>query len=454
MGRGAQQEHRAGTPARGADLNGASVADENKQWVLIDNVEYDVTNFMRRHPGGSVIKYGLANTGADATEMYKAFHLRSRKANLILKTLPKREPQCKIQPGQSVSEDSKEGEINRAFVKFEEGLKAEGFFETSMTHVALRVAELAALFCLGLLAFSKGYTVTGVLLHGLFGGRCGWVQHEAGHGSFVNSVWLGHRIQHIFIGFGLGTSGHLWRVMHNKHHSATQKVGHDLDIDTAPVVSFFKTAVEKSKFRTPMVPLWARAQAFTFLPLTSGVFVMGFWLGFLHPRHVVRNGLWEEALWMLSSHIVRTWLVQLCTGWSLTSSYLIGYWAAMWVSGMYLFGHFSLSHTHKDVVERDVHKSWLRYALEHTVDIDPGFWPVDWIMGYLNCQVIHHLWPQMPQFHQPEVSRRLTAFCEEHGLEYDKISYWSAWKKTLGNLHEVGQHYAEIGGIDKSLKTD
>ena len=49
-----------------------------QRWVRVDDVEYDVTNF--KHPGGSVIFYMLSNTGADATEAFKEFHMRSPKA--------------------------------------------------------------------------------------------------------------------------------------------------------------------------------------------------------------------------------------------------------------------------------------------------------------------------------------------------------------------------------------
>ena len=31
-------------------------------------------------------------------------------------------------------------------------------------------------------------------------------------------------------------------------------------------------------------------------------------------------------------------------------------------------------------------------------------------MGYLNCQVIHHLFPSMPQYHGPKVSEELKIF--------------------------------------------
>jgi hypothetical protein len=47
----------------------------------------------------------------------------------------------------------------------------------------------------------------------------------------------------------------------------------------------------------------------------------------------------------------------------------------------------------------------------------------------------------MPQFRQPEVSRRFVAFAEQWNLNYKVLTYYGAWKATFGNLDRVGQHY-------------
>ena len=52
-------------------------------------------------------------------------------------------------------------------------------------------------------------------------------------------------------------------------------------------------------------------------------------------------------------------------------------------------------------------------------------------MGYLNCQVIHHLFPTMPQFRQPYVYTKLKRFCKKNNLEYHVIGYFEALNKIL-----------------------
>ena len=152
---------------------------------------------------------------------------------------------------------------------------------------------------------------------------------------------------------------------------------------------------------------------------------------------------------MLVSHVVRTAVIKLATGYS----WPVAYWwftFGNWIAYMYLFAHFSTSHTHLPVVPSDKHLSWVNYAVDHTVDIDPSRGYVNWLMGYLNCQVIHHLFPDMPQFRQPEVSRRFVPFAKKWGLNYKVLSYYGAWKATFSNLDKVGQHYYVNGKAEKA----
>jgi len=153
--------------------------------------------------------------------------------------------------------------------------------------------------------------------------------------------------------------------------------------------------------------------------------------------HGVRAGL-VKAMWPRIS-----WLV----------AYFYGPLLSSWFAGMYLFGHFSTSHTFLPVVGENENKNWVRYALEHTVDISPNNFLVSWVMGYLNCQVVHHLYPNMPQYRGPEVARRLKAFCIKWELNYEVIGYFEAWSRMFSNLGEVGKQYWVTNGKDLKSPT-
>jgi len=176
---------------------------------------------------------------------------------------------------------------------------------------------------------------------------------------------------------------------------------------------------------------------------------MLFWLYYLHPRKIIRDKAVLNGFMMLLGHSVRTGIVKaMCPGMTWLAVYFYGLLMSSWFAGVYLFGHFSTSHTFLPVVGEKENKSWVRYAVEHTVDITPGNFFVSWIMGYLNCQVIHHLYPNMPQWRGPEVSRRLQAFCKKWNLKYEVIGYFEAWSRMFSNLEEVGIQYWVNDGND------
>lgn len=410
-------------------------------WIRIGDYDYDVTNFIQKHPGGSVIKY-LINQ--DATENFNEMHFRSKIAKKYLNTLPKRPTE--------IGETEVSDEIKK-FRKLRQKLIDEGYFDPSYVHILYRVLELVSFFILGSYLTYKGYLILSVLTFGLFGARCGWLQHEGNHLSLTGIPQIDRIFGKFFIGFGLCTSADMWSSMHNKHHSTPQKINHDMDLDTMPLVGFFNTAVEKSytmKGRK-YSKLWMRFQAYTFVPITSGIFVMLFWMYFLHPRKIIRGKNYFEAFSVLLAHTIRPLIFHLLGGYSLSHSYLL-FLCCQMISGMYLFGHFSLSHTFTPVIEENDSKNWVRYSFDHTVDISTDSWLVSWIMGYLNYQVVHHLFPQMPQFRHPEVSKMLAEYAKENGIKYQVVSYYDAWYLMFKNLDDVGKHYYNLD--DKKSKTN
>ena len=390
--------------------------------IYINEKWYDVSTFVNKHPGGSVISY---YENQDATQVFQEFHRRSNIAGKLLTSLPTITDNFKF-PSSVIVDD---------FQRWANLLESNGYFKPSIQHVCYRVFELIVIFSLASLVLYIGWTLSSMILYGIFSGRCGWVQHEAGHRSFTGIIKYDNIIQKITIGFGLLTSANMWNSMHNKHHATTQKVGYDIDLDTMPLVAFNKVFLKSNK-----VYKLLRYQAYTFLPITSGFFVMLFWIFYLHPRKIIRDRDYTQAIMTLSGHIIRSFIIKSITGWSLLSSYFM-LMGTMYIAGIYLFGHFSLSHTFTPVVEKNENPNWIQYSLEHTVDINTKNPLVSWIMGYLNCQCVHHLFPQMPQFRQPEVSKQLAIFAKKWNIKYSQLGYFECWKRMLSNLDQVGKNY-------------
>ena len=414
------------------------------KFVRVGDYEYDITNF--KHPGGNVIFY--MTQGQDATNVFEEFHYRSTRAKSVLQSLPKTKRETP--PAVDTSHDDRDSvlaahattmpnEHNQAiladFKLFRRSLEMRGFFKPSRCHIAYRIFELMLIFGIAVNMIAIN-TFASVVLFGLFGGRCGWIQHEGGHHSLTGHIKTDKWIQNLFIGVGLLTDGSQWNSMHNKHHATPQKVDHDLDLSTAPLVAFYTEAarVYQSSW---IARSWLRFQCLTFLPVTSGAMVMLFWIVYLHPRRIIHDRNWRQACVVMFGHASRIGLFMHLGGASLVGAFWL-HFLSFYLSGIYLFGHFSLSHTFTPVVQSDENPSWVHYAIEHTVDISPQNRAVSWIMGYLNCQVIHHLFPSMPQYRGPEVSTELQAFCDKWAMQYTVIGYFEARYLMFKNLHDVG----------------
>ena len=315
---------------RGGDGMGAARQrqqqhDGQSMELLLRGNLYEVGSMLTKHPGGSVIKL-YAGQGIDATAAFNSFHLRSATAEKWLASLPCRPAPAVVRaerlPGQSA--------LMADFTKLEQDLRAEGLFEPSPVHIALRLLELAGLHALGLglllLAASGWWKALGILLLGIGSGRCGWLMHEGGHYSLTGKIGLDKTLQVWLYGVGCGMSAGWWRSQHNRfvpfppfppsprcpglgedsmprcvgsasvsvwsprgkthagvppllpppprvrHHAMPQKEGSDPDLNTLPLVAFTARIVKSAGVPTR---LWLRAQAVLFPVITCLLVALG-----------------------------------------------------------------------------------------------------------------------------------------------------------------------------------
>jgi fatty acid desaturase len=399
--------------------------------IHIDGTWYDLESF--KHPGGNIINY---YKNQDASEAFHAFHYRSKKAKHVLKSLPTTEitskPTYYVYKGDTEAQNE---EMIKDFNIWRTSLIERGFFEPSYFHVVFRLMELMFLFSIATFFLFNDHITLSLITYGVFSARCGWVQHECGHNSFTCNPKYDKFIQSILMGFGLSTSASLWNSMHNKHHAATQKETFDIDLDTLPFVAFYTNITEHRK---NINLWWIKHQAYSFLVITSGIFVMMSWVFVLHPYYVLKKRKLIDCTAMIVSHCFQTYLFKSALECSILYAYF-NFLITKWIASVYLFGHFSISHTFTDTVRKDAFPNWIDYALYHTVDVSTQNPVVSWVMGYLNCQCVHHLFPQMPQFRQPMVSKELELYATKWNKTYKHIGYFEAWYKTFDNLHKVGK---------------
>ncbi len=389
--------------------------------IFIDGTIYDITDFAKIHPGGSVIHY-YANS--DATAAFNEFHFRSTYAKVILKSLPKLKNIPIHYPENK--------ELLNDFYLLKQKLTALGFFKPSLLHITMRIAEIIFIFfTASFLFYLKKNTFLACFLFGIAEGRSGWLMHEAGHYSLTGNIKIDRRIQTLFYCLGCGMSASYWRNQHNKHHATPQKLNHDVDLDTLPLVAFHKNIA--LTIQNPILKIWISYQAFLFFPVITTIVVF-FWQFYLHPRFSIRTKNYKEVA-LLTARIFAWTLFSNLLQWNIRKSILI-YLLKTIVAANYIFVNFAVSHTHRDIVPENKYQDWISYSASHTTNCHPSFL-CNWWMSYLNFQIEHHLFPSLPQFRAPAVAPHVKALFQKHGITYDSRPYITSLADTFYNLYQV-----------------
>jgi fatty acid desaturase len=63
---------------------------------------------------------------------------------------------------------------------------------------------------------------------------------------------------------------------------------------------------------------------------------------------------------------------------------------------------------------------------------------VDFVLGGLNYQIEHHLFPNMPRPNLRRAQPLVRAFCDEHGITYSEASLFGSYAEAVRHLHTVG----------------
>jgi len=392
-----------------------SVKEEKETRMVIDGYSYDVTAFKKKHPGGSVISF---YDNMDATDVFTAFHFRSERAKKWLETLPRR-PVTKDDPSDATP-------LVKDFRTLQQELVDEGMYEPLWGMQMLRLFEVLFLQVLSLVLVINYSWVVGGLMYGLVVARNGLLMHDMGHRAFMCNMWRDKVVHTFFFALGITGSASFWNNQHNKHHAATQELGHDTDLATLPVVAFHSEVAKDGSAN------YLQHQWMVFLPAQLLLF---FYWKFTHFRHAVRTGNWAEA-----GSIVMHQLVTLFVCWRFGAGFwgwavyqAIGY---AW-GGFYLATVFSMNHTHRPVAQKHAQRDWVDRAVQYTTNVD-GTPLTCWLTGYLCFQVEHHLFPNIPHPRLPQVAPKVRALLKKHGVHYDCRSMHEAFTEVMVNLYRVG----------------
>jgi fatty acid desaturase len=277
----------------------------------------------------------------------------------------------------------------------------------------------------GLFLVGNSWSVLGIAAFlGLMFTQLGFVGHDVGHQQVFRSRranWLmGLGVGNALIGLSFGW----WVPKHSAHHANPNHVGLDPDLDAALVPGSGPGA------QRGVAGFFARSQAWLFFPL---MLLRSTGLHFYGIQRLVRNrdraAAVEAAL--IGLHVCLYLFLVL---WVLSPIKALAFVAVQQaVFSVYLGCSFAPNHKAMPIVEGDVEMSFACRQVTTSRNIAGGAL-TNFLLGGLNYQIEHHLFPSMPRPNLARAQRIVRAFCIEGGLGYCEDTLHATFRDVLRQL--------------------
>jgi len=249
------------------------------------------------------------------------------------------------------------------------------------------------------------------------------VMHDGGHGSFSNSKFW-NKIAAFSVN-ALGASGIMWNNKHNIiHHTYTNIDGIDDDIEIKPLLRNCSKQKKYFIHRFQHIYVWF---LYTLL-LVVWVFLTDYTKYFKKKVGTVpikKMSAFEHfAFWIAKAGYAFA-MIAVPIYFVGFLPWLVGFLIIAMSAGFILSIVFQLAHTVEEttfpVPDADINKienEWAIHQIETTANFATKNKLISWLVGGLNFQIEHHLFPKISHIHYPAISKIIKQTCEEYGVKY------------------------------------
>lgn len=251
------------------------------------------------------------------------------------------------------------------------------------------------------------------------------VMHDANHGSYSTKSWVNK-----FMGgtiYVLAGNVHNWQVQHNVlHHTYTNIIGHDEDLEAGRIMRFSKEA-EWHKFH--------RFQQY-YAVFLYGLLTFNWAIttDFKQMKNYLKRKLSygepksPKILWttLIITKVIYMgiWIVLPMvigiTWWKV----LVGFFVMHYTAGLILSIVFQLAHVVDEAANPqpnetgEMENTWAIHQLFTTVNFAPKNKIVNWYTGGLNHQIEHHIFPHISHVHYGKIAKIVKETAKECQLPY------------------------------------
>lgn len=256
--------------------------------------------------------------------------------------------------------------------------------------------------------------------------------HDAAHRQIFRSGrwndWTSLVVGDLFVGMSYGW----WQHKHTRHHANPNQEGIDPDLDL-PVIAFTPSQAAVPR---PAIMRWLIGhQGWFFYPilLLEGLSLHASSVRRVFAREPVRRRPVEIGFLSLRilGYLAVVFLVLSPDKAAVFLAIQLG------LFGFYMGMSFAPNHKGMPLVPHDMRLDFLRRQVLMSRNIR-GNVVLDFVMGGLNYQIEHHLFPSMPRPHLRRAAPTVRAYCAEHGVTYTETGLLHSYAIVTRHINRVG----------------
>jgi linoleoyl-CoA desaturase len=263
------------------------------------------------------------------------------------------------------------------------------------------------------------------------------VMHDGAHGSFSKYPFL-NKVAGASLNF-LGGSAIMWNMKHNIiHHTYTNIDGIDDDIEARPWLRFASTQKKMKLHKFQQYYFWF---LYALLHL-MWIFMSDYQKYFkrkIGPIPLRKMTMYEHISFWAAKLIYAFMLIVLPILLLGFTTWLFGFLLITMVTGFAISIVFQLAHTveHTDFPlpgdSGKIENEWAIHQIHTTANFATKNKTISWLLGGLNFQIEHHLFPRISHVHYPAISKIIKKTCGEYGINY--IEFPKMTQAIVSHVH-------------------
>ncbi|MDI6102492.1 acyl-CoA desaturase [Actinoplanes sp. NEAU-A12] len=290
------------------------------------------------------------------------------------------------------------------------------------------VASLLALVLIG----DSWWQMAVAVVFAVLSTQLGFLGHDAGHRQIFTSGRANRTAGTLLANLGVAFSYEWWTDKHNRHHAHPNDEEKDPDVGVAGPLAFTAGQVRRA---APVARFFHRFQAWLFFPvlLLEALNLRVSSVTYLLQKRGSRE---IRELALITVHLAAYFTLVFLVLSPLKAVVFILVHQGLF--GLYLGCAFAPNHKGMpSLSEADAADYLLRQVL--TSRNVRGFWATDILLGGLNYQIEHHLFPSMPRPNLRRSQRIVRDFCRDREISYLETSLVASYAQAVRHLDTVGR---------------